>query len=245
VVFVRRGVFEKHVGGDGVVGDPNSVIFFNAGQPYQVTHPQAGGDRCTVLRVRPDVLAELLRPFRPAAADGVAPFPYAHGPCSPRTFLAHRLLVRAIERSDSLDPVETDETVLSLTARAIGEAHGARGERPERVREQTRKARADWAEHTRAVLAIRFRERLMLDDVARQVHCSPYHLSRIFRRHTGTSIHRYLTQLRLRAALDRLADGRPDLTALALDVGFSSHSHFSTAFAREFGTPPSAMRTGN
>jgi AraC family transcriptional regulator len=55
-------------------------------------------------------------------------------------------------------------------------------------------------------------------------------------------VHRYLTQLRLRASLDRLADGADDLTALALDLGFSSHSHFADAFRREFGKTPSEVR---
>ena len=55
-------------------------------------------------------------------------------------------------------------------------------------------------------------------------------------------LHRYLTRLRLRAALERLAGGANDLTALALDLGFSSHSHFADAFRREFGRTPSAVR---
>jgi AraC-like DNA-binding protein len=33
-----------------------------------------------------------------------------------------------------------------------------------------------------------------------------------------------------------------DLTALAFDLGFSSHSHFSAAFRRAFGCTPSAFR---
>jgi AraC-like DNA-binding protein len=55
-------------------------------------------------------------------------------------------------------------------------------------------------------------------------------------------IHRYLTRLRLRAALERLAGGVHDLTALALEIGFSSHSHFTDVFRREFGRTPSAVR---
>ena len=57
-------------------------------------------------------------------------------------------------------------------------------------------------------------------------------------------IHRYLTQLRLRSSLERLADGANDLTALALELGFSSHSHFTDAFRREFGHAPSRDRPG-
>src|SRR5262249_37447049 len=63
-----------------------------------------------------------------------------------------------------------------------------------------------------------------------------------FQQRTGAPVHRYLTRLRLRASLERLADGETDLTALALELGFSSHSHFTGAFRREFGRTPSAVR---
>ena len=35
---------------------------------------------------------------------------------------------------------------------------------------------------------------------------------------------------------------RASLTELALDLGFSSHSHLTAAFHREFGVPPSEAR---
>jgi AraC-like DNA-binding protein len=171
-----------------------------------------------------------------------------------------RALVRGLAREDALDPMAVDEAVLGLIAQSIGAAYAVRGMRPRDgvtvgdsvpvgdrsyggLRAGTRRAHADWAEHAKLVLAARYRAPLSLDDVARAVHCSPYHLCRVFRRHTGTSIHQYLTRLRLRAALDRLMDAGPDLTRLALDAGFSSHSHFTTAFTREFGAPPSTVRT--
>jgi AraC-like DNA-binding protein len=78
--------------------------------------------------------------------------------------------------------------------------------------------------------------------VARAVHASPFHLARVFRERAGVPIHRYLTRLRLRAAIERLADGADDLTALALDLGFSSHGHFTDTFRREFGRTPSDVR---
>jgi AraC-like DNA-binding protein len=49
-------------------------------------------------------------------------------------------------------------------------------------------------------------------------------------------------RLRLRASLERLAAGAVDLTALALELGFSSHSHFTDSFRKEFGCTPSAIR---
>ncbi|NIS35901.1 MAG: helix-turn-helix transcriptional regulator [Actinobacteria bacterium] len=71
---------------------------------------------------------------------------------------------------------------------------------------------------------------------------SAFHLCRVFRRHAGTTIHRYLTRVRLRAALARLEGGSPDLAMLALELGFFHQSHFTEAFRREYGSPPGALR---
>jgi len=85
-------------------------------------------------------------------------------------------------------------------------------------------------------------ENVSLDDVAAAVNASPFNFARIFQQQTGLPIHRYLTILRLRAALERIADPHVDITEIALDLGFSSHSHFTDVFRREFGETPSAIR---
>ena len=64
----------------------------------------------------------------------------------------------------------------------------------------------------------------------------------MFRACTGRTIHGYRHCLRLHAALQRLDDAGADLTDLALETGFCSHSHLSAAFQRAFGAPPSRWR---
>src|SRR5262249_27969305 len=75
-------------------------------------------------------------------------------------------------------------------------------------------------------------------DIARRVHWSPGYLTRQFLACTGSTLHRYRQGLRLRAALTYLSESRLDGAATALQLGFASHSHFSAAFAREFGITP-------
>ena len=70
---------------------------------------------------------------------------------------------------------------------------------------------------------------------------SPGYLTQLFRAMEGVPLHAYLTQLRLAQALVELPRSE-DLTALALELGFSSHSHFSARFRRAFGLSPSAFR---
>jgi AraC-like DNA-binding protein len=48
--------------------------------------------------------------------------------------------------------------------------------------------------------------------------------------------------VRLRTSLERIAEPGADLTSIALDLGFSSHSHFTDVFRREFGSTPSEVR---
>jgi AraC family transcriptional regulator len=55
-------------------------------------------------------------------------------------------------------------------------------------------------------------------------------------------MHRYLNRLRLLEALEPLAQGEADLSTLALDLGFSSHSHFTAAFRKEFAMSPREVR---
>ena len=106
----------------------------------------------------------------------------------------------------------------------------------------TERAHADLADAARRLLALRFSEGLSLAAIAAAVATSPFHLARVFRRHVGCSLHAFRTQLRLRAAANHILDGAVDLTAVALDLGFSSHSHFTSVFRTAFGFAPSRLR---
>ena len=55
-------------------------------------------------------------------------------------------------------------------------------------------------------------------------------------------MHAYRLDLRLRAAMERIGDASADLSRLSLELGFSSHSHFTSVFRTRFGMTPSACR---
>lgn len=77
-----------------------------------------------------------------------------------------------------------------------------------------------------------------LEELGRQVGCSPFYLSRTFSATTGMTISQYTRQLRMDRAAELLKSGKFNVTEAALEVGYSSLSHFSQAFHDTFGCCP-------
>jgi len=90
-------------------------------------------------------------------------------------------------------------------------------------------------------LARQLHARVALSEVAGAVGVTPAYLTETFRNLEGVSLYRYELRLRLRHAAE-LLPSYDDLSRLALDLGFGSHSHFSAAFRRSFGCTPAAYR---
>lgn len=219
VVLPRRGAFVRRDRAGRHVADPTRVVLFAAGETYTVDHPAEGGDRCTVLGFAEPVLRAADVPFDRRIVAGSA-----------TVHLAHRALLGAVR---SADAVRIDESALALLAAvALG------GRAPDRGASENARYLAAEAE---AVLATAFRERVTVAGLADRVGVSPFHLCRTFRSVTGDTIHGRLTDLRLRAALEDLPRRGRRLSELALEVGFSSHSHFTAAFRRRYGRVPSSL----
>lgn len=77
-----------------------------------------------------------------------------------------------------------------------------------------------------------------LDQIAREVGCSAFYLSRTFSQETGSTIPQYLQRLRMDRAAELLRSGKYNVTEAALEVGYSSFSHFSLAFRQTHGCCP-------
>jgi len=77
-----------------------------------------------------------------------------------------------------------------------------------------------------------------LEELGRKIGCSHFYLSRIFSTQTGKTITQYLRQLRMEKAAELLRAGDHNVTEAALEVGYSSLSHFSAAFHETFGCCP-------
>lgn len=239
-VFPREAVWIQHEGGEPFIADANTVTYYNQGQCYHRGRLSARGDRCEWFGVAPEALAEVLAEHEPAAIDRIEqPFPFTHGPSAAPTYLRQRLVFEHLSREPLPDRLFVEETILSALSDVTRLAYDCR--MPHAMARPGRET--DIVEGARQLIVHRFQENLSLSAIAHEMHASVFHLCRIFRARTGFPLHVYRNQLRLRAALDRLGEGDTDLIDVALDLGFSSHSHFTDTFRRSFGETPSAVRT--
>jgi AraC-like DNA-binding protein len=224
-VFPRSRVGIAHAGARRFVADPGVVTLYNRDQLY-ARDAIDDADRSDWFAVDRALTLELVRDPDP---DG-RPFRHTHAPSAPRTYLRQRRLFEHLRSGEPLGALAVEEEVLLLLADVLEDAASP-------VDPDAR----DVAERARIELGSRYAEDLSLAALARATGVSRSRLCRAFRRATGTTLHAYRDGLRLRAALEALPVS-PDLTALALDLGYASHSHFGACFRRAFGLTPSEAR---
>jgi AraC-like DNA-binding protein len=150
----------------------------------------------------------------------------------PRTQALVALLRHGL-RQGNAEPLEAESLALTLVQRALGPrtGHDAGGSL----------GRQRLADRVKLVLAGDLARRWTLAEIGAEVGGSPVYLTQVFRQVEGVPLYRYQLRLRLARALDLLAD-YDDLTALGLELGFSSHSHFTAAFRQAYGRTPSEFR---
>jgi AraC-like DNA-binding protein len=109
-----------------------------------------------------------------------------------------------------------------------------------------KRAVKDRVETAATLLLNHLEEPPSLEDLARQVGCSPFYLSRLFTEVKGMGITQFLKQARIERAAEYLRQGTHNVTEAAMAVGYSSLSHFTRAFTELMGESPAryARRSG-
>lgn len=79
-------------------------------------------------------------------------------------------------------------------------------------------------------------------EIASTLGYHEYYLNRLFINHTGTSMHKYMLNLRLSEAKFLILNTNIPLSKIAEDVGFNNNTHFSNYFKKVYGLSPSKYR---
>jgi AraC-like DNA-binding protein len=225
LVFVRRGTFYRRAAGSERLMDATCAYLERPGVEQQIAHPHTAGDACTAIELSEEMASLLADNLDLRAGE----------PLFTRvdTALALQKLTRCVRRQDDF---ELTETVVRLVSGGTAERDG----RLRAVQPSTHITRRRIIDQTREALAAE--PRASLRHIASMVSVSPHHLSRVFHADTGATVSAYRNQLRVRGALERLAEGEPSLTRLAHDLGFADHAHMTRTMQRHTGASPSALR---
>jgi AraC-like DNA-binding protein len=230
-VLPLKGVFSKHDSPSRhVVGTPSHAVFIAAGTPYRIGFPGGIGDRALTLRFGPEVAPELVD-----RRDGQELSP--HGLLPSNAIMLRNLLLARLGSGDA-DDFEIETTglhLLDLSLRSVRTAV-----RPRRRATEMRRTRA--VERIKEAVALAPAEKWSVARLAAVACFAPFHLCHVFRETVGISLYDYVLQERLACALDAVLDGGDDLTGIALESGFASHSHFTARFRRFFGCTPAMLR---
>ncbi|CAM4087455.1 response regulator [Paenibacillus alkaliterrae] len=87
-----------------------------------------------------------------------------------------------------------------------------------------------------------FAYELTLTSLAGMFHLNETYLSGLFKQHVGVTFSEYVTSLRMKKACELLSHSDLRLTDIAMLVGISSSSYFSTSFKKFYGTSPKEYR---
>lgn len=231
LVFPYRGVYVRHLGTDQAVAEANQVLFFNANEVYTVSHPVTGGDASLVLVLDESWLRELASGdlLRPGAALA---FCQQRRRIDPRAQALVALLRYSLRRKMA-EKLEAETLALTLVRRALGQrtSHSARATA----------GRQKLVDRAKLVLSSDLARRWTLAEIAAEVGVSPVYLTQVFQQVEAVPLYRYQLRLRLARALD-LIGAYADLAALGVDLGFSSHSHFTAAFRQAYGRTPAEFQ---
>jgi AraC family transcriptional regulator len=225
IVLPYSGLFAYGVGRKKWLFDSNRMLFVSPSREFTDVHPvEEVGHAALIINPSTEMLGEICRGAGPERDPA---FLETSRPTTSRLQLLRHQLLRF--GSETGDPLLRDEWTVRLLQEAIALPH-----HPSR-------ARAATVSRAKEVIHARSHERLSLTDIAEDVGVTAVYLTQEFTRSEGMPLYRYQLQLRLSRALLELPDCE-SIAGLALDLGFSNHSHLTAVFRSAFGMTPSDYR---
>lgn len=230
VSFVERGCFDLQVGKRRWRLAPGMLFLTHPGLVYRCRHSEeTPTDVCLSVGYTRNFVEEIRQSTKPGRHRLPAVLPLTN-----RLAYLHLRLAQLAAANDT-EALATETLAGELLAAVVA---GSSAASDKLYKTQTLAWYAVRVEATRHLLETQFAQPHSLASLAGTVGISPFHFARIFRELTGTPPHRYLLNLRLSRAADRLRQGA-GVTDTCFATGFNSLSHFTHLFRRRFGVPPS------
>lgn len=148
------------------------------------------------------------------------------------------LLTRLRQPEDGVSGLYVDSLAHMLAAHLVQVYGGANRDMREYAAPMARSS----VRHMRDVIEANLGDSLTVDRLAREAGLTPRAFTRAFRRQFGVPVHQFVLGRRLQRAKDLLATTDDSIIDVALQTGFSSQSHLSTAFRKLTGLTPGEFR---
>jgi AraC family transcriptional regulator len=220
--FVLEGTYTENYERRSRECNPSSLLFHPEGEVHSEVHENVV---VRIFSVEP--APSWLEQVHEHSDILKQPFACQGGPVA---HLAVRLY-REFREQDALTPIALEGLLLELLATVCRQPTGTATHTP-----------PQWLRQARDMLQDQFAENLSLQEIACAVGVHPAHLARSFRQHFHCTVGDYLRNLRIEQSRHVLATSDTPLSEIALDMGYSDQSHFTTAFKRHTGISPGQYR---
>ncbi|WP_114855310.1 AraC family transcriptional regulator [Brachybacterium sp. YJGR34] len=229
-VYVLEDGRRDHFSGGRVhrIRAPEAITFPPADEHFSYSPPGIPFRR-VVVYARPEAV---LYPHALAAISGGARVfrPAEVGLATVRALVDQMLHTQEMLGERSQDELRLLLTQLLLVLLRQQEVDAATAARETRMARVVRHLHDHYTEHVE------------LEELAEQFYVSRHHLSREFRRLTGTTVISYVNDLRVDQARRLLIESDLPIARIAEDVGFGTVTHFNRVFRDRTGTTPRRVR---
>ncbi len=222
-------------GGSSGPALPGEIWTIPAERKY-ASHARGQNIEYAVLRLRPDA-GDLVR-GAPRGRQDIAP---AAGVRDDFLHHAVRALLAAMKSRDDVSAMFAESLSQSIALHLL-RSFAPGGPVLDQRREHRPVLDARTNRLLRDHIAARLTERITLAELATLAALTTHQFLPAFRQAFGTTPAQYIIRQRLRRAQHHLVSTRRDITTIALDCGFSSHSHLTACFARHVGCAPREYR---
>lgn len=242
LVFPRTQMWIQKENRSRYLSHPNLVNFYDGQQTYERQKAREYDDICDWFEFSPAAIAQAFEHSTHSAVDDLnASFDgieldFDHGFCNPDIYLAQRAIVADLQNG----VLNVDDAKIR-SMELLEDIFTRQFKQKSNLSQQKRLRYHDIVEKAEEVIFRDLEQKISLESLARILAISPFHLCRVFKLINGVSILDFKIQARLRYSMDALS-GTRDITELALNHGFSSHSHYSTKFKKVFGCTPAQYR---
>lgn len=241
--FMRSAVLRTSTEGGSASTDlhsPNFAAFHDVGLDHSRQSICDEGDVSDWIALSPSLMREISVELFREHHGKKTNFLETIAPVSSRNYSRQRICAAQAQLNCDVDK-DLEKELLKLVVSVFTSARSfwMRQVRRRNLRKSCEIQRQKLIRRVSEHMCSHFDSELHLQDLAAIGHCSITQLTRVFPLLTGYTVHGYQLQLRLRASLELLQQGKESVASIADQLGFPNHSHFSMAFKSHFDMTPS------